>query len=183
MKTNYVNFWGTSQWWWVVLVVGILLVIEGFAYWLFPVMGYAVVSMLFGWMLIVVGVIQLCVAVSVKHPKGWGWWLVGGILDIFLGFILVRSIVLSELILPYFFAIVFFFWGLTVLVGAIMARRRRYWWINLINGILLLIISYFFIESGYLQDVMMISLLTSIAFIYWGFSLMIIANDMRPEKT
>lgn len=182
MKTNYVNFWGTSRWWWVLLIVGILLVIEGFAYWLFPVMGYTVVSMLFGWMLLIMGVVQLCVSVSVNHPKGWGWWLVGGVLDIFLGFMLVRSIVLSEMILPYFFAIVFFFWGLNIIFGAIMARRRRYWWLNLINGVLLLIISYFFIESGFLQDVMMISLLTAIGFIYWGFSVMIIANDMRPEK-
>ena len=62
-----------------------------------------------------------------------------------------------------------------------MARKRRYWWINLINGILLLIISYFFIESGFFQDVTMISLLTAVSFIYWGFSIMIIANDMRPE--
>ncbi len=182
MKTNYVNFWGTSRWWWVLLIVGILLVIEGFAYWLFPTIGYTVVSMLFGWMLIIMGVVQLCVSMNINRPKGWGWWLVGGILDIFLGFMLVRSIVLSEVILPYFFAAVFFFWGLNMFVGAIIARHSRYWWLNLINGVILLIISYCFIESGFLQDVMMISLLSSIGFIYWGFSVMIIANDMRPEK-
>ena len=182
MKTNYVNFWGTSRWWWVLLVVGILLVIEGFAYWLFPFVGYSVVSMLFGWMLIIMGVVQGCVSLNINRPKGWGWWLVGGILDIFLGFMLVRSIVLTELILPFVFAFVFFFWGLKMFFGAIIARHSRYWWLNLINGVILLIISYCFIESGFIQDVVMISLLSSIGFIYWGFSVMIIANDMRPEK-
>ncbi|MBE6318118.1 MAG: hypothetical protein E7081_04010 [Bacteroidales bacterium] len=182
MKTGCMNFWGYSRWWWAILVVGILCVIAGFFYWLFPVMGYAVASMLFGWLLIISGVVQLCVSASARHPKGWGWWLVGGILNIFVGFMLVRSIVLSEIVLPYFFAIVFFFWGVNAIVGAIFSHKRKYWWINLINGILLLVISYFFIESGYLQDAIMISLLTSIAFIYWGFTIMIIANDMRPEK-
>lgn len=182
MKCDYVNFWGRTRWWWALLLVGILLIIVGFVYWTFPLLGYEVVSMLFGWMLILAGVVQLCVSTRIKRPKGWGWWLVGGILNIFIGFMLVRSIVLTELLLPYFFAVVFFFWGLNAIVGAIMSRGYSYWWLNLINGILLLIISYFFIESGFLQDAMMISFLTAIAFIYWGFSLMIIANDMRPEK-
>ena len=182
MKTNCANFWGFSRWWWLILVVGILFVIGGFFYWLFPIIGYAVVSMLFGWMLIVSGAVKLSVSISLERPKGWGWWLVGGILNIFVGFILVRSIILTELLLPFFFAVVFFFWGVNLIVGAIMSRQRRYWWLNIINGVLLLIISYFFLESGYFQDAITISLLTSIGFIYWGFSLMIIANDMRPEN-
>ena len=181
MKTDYVNFWGRTRWWWALFIVGVLLVIAGFVYWMYPVMGYVVVSMLFGWMLILTGAVQLCVSASIKRPKGWGWWLVGGVLNIFVGFILVRNVVLTELILPYFFAIVFFFWGLNAIIGAIMARGYRFWWLNLINGVLLLIISYFFIESGFLQDAIMVSVLTAVAFIYWGFSLMIVANDMRPD--
>ena len=176
MKTDYVNFWGRTRWWWALFIVGVLLVIAGFVYWMYPVMGYVVVSMLFGWMLIMTGAVQLCVSASIKRPKGWGWWLVGGVLNIFVGFMLVRNVVLTELILPYFFAIVFFFWGL-----AIMARGYRFWWLNLINGVLLLVISYFFVESGFLQDAIMVSVLTAVAFIYWGFSLMIVANDMRPD--
>ena len=89
---------------------------------------------------------------------------------------------MSSFLLPFVFAFVFFFWGLKMFFGAIIARHSRYWWLNLINGVILLIISYCFIESGFIQDVVMISLLSSIGFIYWGFSVMIIANDMRPEK-
>lgn len=182
MKTKIVNFWGSSRWWWVMLIVGIMFVLAGFGYWIYPVIGYEVTSMLFGWLLIVAGVVQLCVSSGINQPKGWGWWLVGGVLNIFVGFMLVRSVVLTAIVLPYFFAIIFFFWGLTAVIGAIISRKRRYWWITLVNGILLLLISYFFVESGYLQDVLMISMLTSVSFIYWGFTMMIIANDMRPEK-
>jgi len=31
------NYWGQSKAWWVVLLVGILMVIAGFVYWFFPV--------------------------------------------------------------------------------------------------------------------------------------------------
>ena len=182
MKKECINFWGYTRWWWVILIVGIMMTIAGFAYWVYPIIGYEVVSMLFGWMMIIAGVVYLTASFSINRPKGWGWWLVGGILNIFLGFILVRSVLLSAMVLPFVFAILFFYWGMNALIGAIMTWKRRYWWINLINGILLLVISYFFVESGFFQDVMMISLLTSVAFIYWVFSIMIIANDMRPEK-
>lgn len=181
MKTGYVNYWGCTRWWWTILVVGILMFLSGFLYWIFPIWGYVTVANLFGWLLIVSGIVKLLVSGSTNRPKGWGWWLAGGIINIFLGFLLIRSVVLTEILLPFFFAILFFFWGLNTIIGAIASHRQRYWWINLLNGVILLIISYFFIETGFLQDMIMISLLTSVAFIYWGFSLMIIANDMRPE--
>ena len=181
MKTGNVNFWGYTRWWWAVLIVGILMVLAGFAYWVYPMWGYVMVSTLFGWLLVAAGVVELVVSASLNHPKGWGWWLVGGILNVFLGFMLINNVLLTGLLLPFFFAILFFFRGVNTIIGALSSRQRRYWWLNLINGIILLIISYFFIESGFLQDMLMISLLTSVAFIYWGFSLMIIANDMRPE--
>lgn len=182
MKTGNVNFWGFTRWWWLLLVVGIIFVIAGFCYWVFPFVGFTVTAIMFGWLLVASGVVQLCVSASTNRPKGWGWWIAGGVLNVFLGFVLIRSILLTELVLPYFFAITFFFWGVNSIVGAVASRRRRYWWLNLVNGLILLIISYFFMESGLLQDMVMISMLTAVAFIYWGFSMMIIANDMRPEK-
>ncbi len=79
MKSSKLNFWGVSRYWWVVLVVGILMVLCGFAYWLWPVAGYAVSSQIFGWMLVLAGIVQLCVAAGPDHPRGWGWWLTGGV--------------------------------------------------------------------------------------------------------
>ena len=40
MKALSINFWGQTKLWWVVLVVGILLVLGGFAYWFWPAEGY-----------------------------------------------------------------------------------------------------------------------------------------------
>lgn len=111
MKGINISYLGQTRWWWVVLVVGILLVVGGFAYWFWPVAGYAVASILFGWLLILAGIVQLCVAAGPNHPKGWGWWIAGGVIDMFIGFMLVRNVILAEAVVPYFLAFIFIFWG------------------------------------------------------------------------
>ena len=98
----------------------------------------------------------------------------------FIGFMLVRSVILSEEVFPYFIAIIFLFWGISAVFSAIDQRNRKYWWLYLINGILMLVIGFFFIEAGYVQDMMMTSFLTSLAFIYWGFTLAMTSYDMKP---
>ena len=52
MKALNVNYVGQTRLWWLVLLVGILLVIGGFAYWFWPNAGYAVASQIFGWLLV-----------------------------------------------------------------------------------------------------------------------------------
>lgn len=173
----------TTRAWWVVLLVGILMVICGFAYWFWPVSGYAIASQIFGWLLILAGIVQLVVAASNHHPRQWGWWIAGGMIDMFIGFMMVRSIVMSEIIFPYFMALIFLFWGISAVCGSVSNRARRYWWLYLVNGILLMLIGFLFIEAGWTQDMMMTSFITSLAFIYWGFSLAMVSYDLRPSVT
>ena len=131
------NYWGHTKLWWLVLCVGILLVIGGFAYWFWPAAGYAIASQIFGWLLVLTGIVQLCVSSGVNRPRGWGWWLAGGVIDMFIGFMLVRSIILSEFVFPYFLAFIFIFWGISALISGVSQRQRKYWWLYLINGVLL----------------------------------------------
>lgn len=180
MKALQMNYWGQSKYWWLVLIVGILMVIGGFAYWFWPAAGYAIASQIFGWLLILGGIVQLCVSAGANRPRGWGWWLAGGVIDMFIGFLLVRSVILSEIVFPYFLAFIFLFWGFEALVGSVSSRERRYWWLYLINGILLILIGFFFLEAGWPQDMYMVSFLTALAFIYWGFSIAMGSYDMRP---
>ena len=170
----------TTRAWWVVLLVGILMVLCGFAYWFWPAAGYAIASQIFGWLLILVGIVQLLVAASNDHPRQWGWWIAGGMIDMFIGFMMVRSIILSEIIFPYFLALIFIFWGISAVCGPVTNRTRRYWWLYLVNGILLMLIGFLFIEAGWTQDMWMTSFISSLAFIYWGFTLAIASYDLRP---
>ena len=101
MKALNVHFFGETRAWWVVLLIGIMMVLCGFAYWFWPVAGYAIASQIFGWLLVLTGIVQLCVGSGPGRARGWGWWIAGGIIDLFIGFMLVRSVVLSEAVFPY----------------------------------------------------------------------------------
>lgn len=181
MKAINLNFWGTSRYWWIVLILGLLMVVCGFAYFFWPSIGYAVSSQIFGWMCVLAGIVQLCVSSYKGRPRGWGWWLAGGIVDLFIGFMLVRSVVLSEAVFPYFLAMIFIFWGIRTVFCSVGTRMRKYWWMYLINGILLIVIGFLFVESGWAGDMRMISFLSAIAFCYWGFYMCMISCDMRPS--
>ena len=83
-------FWGKTKYWWTLIVVGLLMIPCGLWLWTQPALGYEVLSMLLGWLLILFGIVQLIVSSNVKQKvQGWGWWLAGGIIDILIGFILV----------------------------------------------------------------------------------------------
>ena len=100
-----ISFWGKSRYWWALLVIGVLLIPCGVWLVASPAAGYAALSSLLGWALILLGVLELVIASDTgRHTHGWGWWIAGGILDILIGFLLVGNLVLSEIVLPYFFA-------------------------------------------------------------------------------
>ncbi len=183
MKAIPERFMGPTRWWWLILCVGILTVLAGFTYWFWPVAGFAVASIIFGWLLILAGIVQLCVAAGPDYPRGWGWWIAGGIIDMFVGFMMVRSVVLSEALLPYFLAFIFIYWGITAIVSGVNKVHQRFWWLYLVNGILLLLIGFFFIEAGWVGNMETVSFLTSLAFIYWGFAVAMTAYDMRPARS
>jgi len=119
MNLSKFNLVGYSKSWWLILIAGIVMVLCGFAYWFWPGAGYAIASQIFGWVLILAGVIQLIVAAGPHYPKGWGWWIAGGMIDLFVGFMLVRNIMLSEFVFPYFLALIFIYWGITTIISSV----------------------------------------------------------------
>lgn len=184
MKNQDNAFYPRTKLWWLVLAVGVLMVIGGFCYWLWPAEGYMVASMLMGWLLIAAGLVQVVVSAGENRPSGWGWWLVGGVLDMFIGFMMVRSLFLAMSVFPYFLAFFFVYWGVEQFISAASSRRRG-WWLPLVNGILLCIIGFLFVESAvtsFSTTEFMTSFLVSLAFIYWGFTLSTVGYEMKPPK-
>ena len=98
----------------------------------------------------------------------------------FIGFMLVRNVLLAESVFPYFIALIFAFWGINALCNGVAASGSKYWWMYLVNGVLMLVISYFFIEAGWIQNMEMVSFLTSLAFFYWGFTVSALAYEIKP---
>jgi len=175
------SFWGKTKYWWVLTLVGILLIPCGFWIWFQPYLAYEAIAMMLGWFLVATGIVQLLVCGSVgRKSKGWGWWLAGGIIDLFIGFLLVGNLSVTEMLLPYFFALAFLYKGVGNLISAFsMMSRNKYWWLYLINGILLFVISMLFIIAPFTAAYSIV-LLCAVVFIYWGFSIIFFSYDLKP---
>lgn len=174
---------GSSRYWWLLLILGILLVIGGFAYWFWPVAGFAVASVLFGWLLVGVGIVQLCVAAGRSHPTDWGWWLAGGVINILVGFMLVANVFLAEQVLPFFLAFVFLYAGVMTFARACTWHGDGGRWLYFINGILLFLVGLTFLLGGFWKQMTLVTFLAALAFIYWGFTLSGIAFDLKPQRS
>ncbi len=183
MNETVMQFWGKTRFWWIILILGVLLIPAGIWLIISPMAGYVAISIILGWSLVLFGIVQLLVSSdAVHHSHGWGWWLAGGIFDIFIGFILVGNLILSELILPYFFAFVLLFKSISNIISSLsMVKANKYWWLYMINGILLLIVSFIFFYTPFMSAYVII-FLSAFAFIYWGINLILFSIDIKPNK-
>ncbi len=180
MKCCFTKMVQANAAWWVVLALGILMTLCSFVYWFWPITGYVITAQLFGWMLIVAGVVYIVVATNGRKFSGWGWWLIGGVIGIFSGFVLVGNLFLSELVLPYLLACMFIYLAIFRVVESCMFNGKIRW-IKLASAILYLLMGLLFIGAGYIEDMMMVSMLAALSFIYWGLTLITISVDMKRQ--
>ena len=72
--------------WWLFLIGGILCIGAGIAVFCNPIEGYAALTLLFGVVILVVGLVELIVAMTSRNYFMMrGYNVVGGILDILIG--------------------------------------------------------------------------------------------------
>ena len=137
MDIATMHFWGKTKYWWALIITGILMIPCGLWLWFQPALGYEVLSLLLGWLLILFGIVQLIVSGNVKQKvRGWGWWLAGGIIDILIGFILVGNLSFSEAVLPFF---LFFY----ILISVIVTDINLHLFALIVNTYFV----FFFIQS------------------------------------
>lgn len=89
------------RYWWLLLVGGVILFLIGVVVFAFPVQSYVDMAVLFGWLMLLTGVVETIVAVRNTHyVTGRGWMLAWGVIEIVLGLILVFNVALSSATLP-----------------------------------------------------------------------------------
>lgn len=183
MEISHKSFWGKNKYWWTVLLPGILLIPCGCWFLFTPSVGYFTITTIFLWMLILVGIVQLIVAFNTSpQTAGRGWWIAGGIIDIFVGFMMLGNIGFSAMILPYFFAFIFLYKGVSYIISSLgNIPHMSTWWLYLINGLLLLIMAALFFFSPF-TAMIAIDFLIGVSFIYWGISLIFFSLDLRPDN-
>ena len=184
MKTLEQTLWSKSRYWWIVLLPGIILIPCGCWFLFSPTVGYFTITTTLLWILILIGITQLIIAFNTtRQSHRWGWWLAGGIIDVFIGIMMLNNISFSAMILPYFFAFTFLFKGVINVVSSFASMGyNTSWWLYLINGLLQLVLSTLFFMSPF-SAMIAIDFLIGASFIYWGISLIFLARDLRPDSS
>lgn len=130
--------------WWLLLVVGIALLAVGILVFIYPARSYLDLSVLFGWLILFSGVMEVVLAARSRHfVTGRGWMLAGGIIEIILGAILIFNVALSAVTLPIFLGFWLLMRGFSTIGLAsdmhVLGIRGSGW--TVLTGVLLLICS------------------------------------------
>ena len=91
------------RYWWLLLIVGIALFAVGVLTFVFPAQSYLGMSLVFGWLMLISGILEVVLSSANRHfITGRGWMMAGGIIEIILGIILIFNVGLSAATLPIF---------------------------------------------------------------------------------
>ncbi|MCD7969216.1 MAG: DUF308 domain-containing protein [Alistipes sp.] len=125
---NYVSavdrYRNSIKYWWVGLLIGVLIFIMGIVVFMHPGESYAALSIVFGLLILLSGIVQLFLGLRMPKNTGRGWLIASGIIEIVLGIILSFNIAISAVVLPFFLGFWLLFRGLTVIGTAIEMRHE-----------------------------------------------------------
>lgn len=171
--------------WYLLLILGIILVLVGIWVFLTPVESYVALAMLFATAFLVTGIIEIVYAMSnSKRTNNWGWSLVGGIIDFLIGFLLVSHPQITVAILPFFIGFAILFRSIMAIGWSLELRKLRVVdWGNLLAvGILGLIFSFIILWNP-LFGGMTIVFYTGLAFIVIGVFQIYLSLKLRKLKS
>ena len=114
------KYHGCLKYWWLLLVLGIILLLLGVMIFVFPLLSYMTISMLFGITILISGIFYLVMS-GTKTLKGRGWLFVAGLIELLFGIFLTLWPAVSATILPYLLGFWLLFKGFT-LIGGLFSR-------------------------------------------------------------
>lgn len=165
------------KYWWLMLIVGIAIFAMGIAVFAFPATSYLSMTVLFGWLILFSGVVQIFISASNKHYiTGRGWMLFGGIIETVLGLILIFSISFSASTLPLFlgFWLLFKSFGMLGLGSDMVASG----W-TVFTAIMLMIVSLVILVQPLVFGVEAVVLWVGVSLIFGGISVGAFAIQLR----
>lgn len=131
--------------WWLVLIKGIILIILAFVIFRHPVGTLAGITLYMGIGLLITGIILIIVAVSGRHEvENWSWRLAEGILDVYIGFMLLANPGITAAIIPFIIGFWVIFYGIILFVDSFGSRKAGSgnWWLELIAGIITMVFGH-----------------------------------------
>ncbi len=182
MENN--NLLQTARQWYLILILGIILIIVGI--WVFstPVLSYATLSLLFAVSFFVTGILEIVYAISNrKEMNNWGWSLVGGIIDLLIGILLMALPLTAMMFLAFYVGFGILFRSVMAIGKAIDLKKLKAgdWGYLLFIGILGLLFSFILIWNPVFAGFTII-FYTGMAFIIMGIFQVFLSLRLRKVK-
>lgn len=182
MENN--NLLQSAKYWYLILILGIILVIVGI--WVFstPVLSFTTLSLLFAMSFFVTGILEIIYAIgNRKEMANWGWSLVGGIIDLLIGILLMSLPLTSMMFLAYYVGFGILFRSVMAIGNAIDLKKLRVgdWGYFLFLGILGLLFSFILIWNPVFAGLTIV-FYTGMAFIIMGIFQIYLSFRLRKIK-
>ena len=167
--------------WWVLTILGILFILLGI--WVFrnPLESYIGLSLYFSIAMFIGGAFQIFFSVSNRDVlPGWGWQLMGGILQVLFGYILTSNPQITMAILPLFVGFWLLFRSINLASFSLELRSLLLpnWWLYLLFAILIGIFSFFILTRPVIGGITIVTW-TGIALIMAGVAQIAISMDLK----
>ena len=170
--------------WWGPLIIGIIILLLGAAILLFPQTSYLTMSLLFGLVIILSGIMYIGMATAGK-VRGKGWLIASGIIEIILGIALTAMPAVSAIALPLCLGFWLLFKGST-LIGIGYGLRNTAgsgWGWTIFSAIMLIICGIIIIMQPILYGMEAVIWWTGISFLIGGGTLMNYAFKLKNDPT
>ena len=164
----------TVKYWWLMMLAGILCFAAGIAVFAFPLESYVVLSLLAGILMLFVGAAQLIVAsTSSNYLTMRGYVLVGGVVDLLLGFILCIYPALTVTFLPVMLGIWMMYHSFMIIAfgGDLETFRVNGSGWTVLGGVLLLILSLVVLINPFSAGIATVVILTGVGLLVLAFLL------------
>lgn len=170
--------------WYIPLIVGILFMVFGFYLFTIPLETYLALSMLFSISFITSGLLEIVFSIQNNNSlKGWGWYLVSGLLSLIMGIYLVVYPGISMSILPFVVGFTLMFRSFQSLGIAFDLREKRILsWGNLaLASTLGIILSFLLLANPFFTSLSLVTL-TALSFVFTGIASMVLAFNLKSVK-
>ena len=171
--------------WGLFLLEGILLIVLGSLAVLVPAVASVAATIVFGWLLLLSGVVGLIATIRARHAPGFGWSLLSAIVGIAAGLILLAMPVQGTLSLTAVLIAFLFAEGIVSILYAFEHRKGasgRWSWM-LASGIVDLVLGTILLAGLPGTAVWALGLLIGINMIFGGWALVWMALHARSEAT
>ena len=170
-----------ADYWWLMLLAGILLI--GLGLWVLatPVASYLSLSLLFAIGMVMTGIFEVLFSITnTRFVKGWGWILIGGMIDLLLGIYLLYYPLLTMIILPMIIGLWMLFRGFMAIGSSIELKDSgipNWGWVSF-TGLLIIVCSLVILVHP-LFGVINIIIWTALSLIITGVSRIYLSLKLR----